>query len=148
MFGLEDELVITIPDENNFYSLYADGVFARKTYIKETGESLFAYAPGSVIFLYYTYPNHRAASCIRHVSGEAALPGLSRKVFLLFTVHSSKVDKLKRAIGHLNKNLNGAYRFKDDFYTRLYFILGQRGKLNYPALRGLVEKAEENSKHG
>jgi len=141
MFGLPDELVIVIPDESNFYSLYADGIFTRKTYVKDTGASYFAYSPGAVIFLYYTYPTHRAASAIRYVPGEASLPGLSKKVSLLFTVHASKVDKLKRAVGYLNKNAKGAYRFTDDFYTRLYFVLEKKGRLNYLALRNLAERA-------
>jgi len=141
LFGLPDELVIVIPDETNFYSLYADGIYSRKTYVKDTGASYFAYSPGAVIFLYYTYPTHRAASAVRYANGNASLPGLSRKVNLLFTVHASKVDKLKRAVGFLNKNASGAYRFGDDFYTRLYFILEQKGRLNYPALRSLAERA-------
>jgi len=141
MFGLPNELVIVIPDESNFYSLYADGVFSRKAYVKDTGASYFAYSPGAIIFLYYTYPTHRAASAVRYVPGEASLPGLSKKVNLLFTVHASKVDKLKHAVGYLNKNAKGAYRFNDDFYTRLYFVLEQRGKLNYLALRNLAERA-------
>jgi hypothetical protein len=141
MFGLPDELVIVIPDEFNFYSLYADGIFSRKAYVKDTGESFFAYPPGSLIILYYTYPTHRAASVVRHTSGSASLPGLSKKVNLLFTVHASKVDKLKRAVSFLNKNSGGAYRFGDDFYTRLYFILEKKGKLNYLALRNLAERA-------
>jgi len=113
----------------------------RKTYIKDTGESFFAYPPGAVIFLYYTYPTHRAASAVRHVPGGASLPGLSNKVNLLFTVHASKVDKLKRAVGYLNKNAGGAYRFGDDFYLRFYFLLEKKGKLNYPALRNLAGRA-------
>ena len=140
-FGLSGELVITIPDESNFYSLYADGVYCRKAYAKDTGESFFAYPSGSVIFLYYTYPTHRAASAVRHGPGNASLPGLSKKVSLLFTVHSSKVDKLKRAVGYLNKNAGGAYRFGDGFYTRLYFILEAKGRLNYLALRNLAGRA-------
>jgi hypothetical protein len=141
LFGFPDELVIVIPDKSNFYSLYADGLYSRKTYVKDTGESYFAYPPGSVIFLYYTYPTHRAASAVRFVPGGASLPGLSRKVNLLFTVHASKVDKLKRAVSFLNKNAGGAYSFGDGFYTRLYFILEKKGKLNYPALRNLAERA-------
>jgi len=145
MFGLPGELVVVIPDESRFFSLYSDGVYSRKTYLKESGETLLSYEEGSVLFLYYTYPTHRAASCVRNVPGKAEFPGLSKNVSLLFTVHSSKVDKLKRAVGHLNKNLRGAYRFNNDFYLRLYFILEQRGKINYPALKSLVKKNEENS---
>ena len=140
MFGLPGELVIVIPDKTSFHSLYADGVLSRKVYLKESCETLLAYPPGALLFLYYTYPAHRAASCIRNAAGGAAFPGLSKKVAVLFTVHASKVDKLKRAIGFLNKNAAGAYSFDDDFYLRLYFILEQRGKLNYPALRSLVER--------
>jgi hypothetical protein len=139
MFGLPGELVVAIPDKASFYSLYADGIFARKTYLKESGVSLFAFRPGSAVFLFYTYPTHRAASLVRHVPGSAALPGLSKKVRVLFTVHASKVDKLKRAVGFLNKNLGGACRFDDGFYLRLYFVLQRRGKLNYASLRGLAE---------
>jgi hypothetical protein len=140
MFGFPLELVIVIPDKFPFYSLYADGEFSRKTYLKETGESYFSYPPGAVVFLYYTYPSHRAASVIRNVPGTAAFPGLSKKVSPLFTVHASRVDKLKRAVGFLNKNCGGAYRFGDGFYLRLFFILERRGKLCYPALKDLAEK--------
>jgi hypothetical protein len=138
---LPSELVIVIPDESNFYSLYADGIYTRKTYVKDTGESYFAYPPGSVVFLYYTYPTHRTASAVRHAPGGASLPGLSKKVNLLFTVHASKVDKLKRAVGFLNKNAGGACRFGDGFYLRLYWILEAKGRLCYPALRNLAERA-------
>ena len=140
MFGLPGELVVVIPDVVSFHSLYADGILNRKVYLKESGETLLAYSEGSLVFLYFTYPTHRAASCIRNVPGKAFFPGLSKKVSVLFTVHASKVDKLKRAIGFLNKNANGAYHFDDDFYLRLYYVLEQRGKLNYPALRNLVER--------
>ena len=140
MFGLPGELVIIIPDESSFYSLYADGVHSRKLYVKETKETYLSYPEGSVIFLYYTYPNHRAVSCVRNVPGEAALPGLSRKTAVIFTAHASKVDKLKRAIGYLNAHTGGAYKYGDDFYLRLYFVLQQRGKLNYLALRNLAER--------
>jgi hypothetical protein len=137
-FGLPGELVVTIPDEPSFYSLYADGLYSRKVYHKETGETCLAYPEGSVVFLYYTYPNHRAVTCVRNVPGKAALPGLSKMVSVLFTVHASRVDKLKRAVGHLNEHAGGAYRFGDDFYLRLWFVLMQRGKLNYVGLRNLA----------
>ena len=140
MFGLPDELVVVIPDKPRFCSLYSDGVLERKVYIKESGETLLAYSPGALLFLYYNYPTHRAASCIRNVPGNSAFPSLSKKVSLLFSVHASKVDKLKKAIGFLNKNAGGAYHFDDDFYLRLLFVLEQRGKLNYPALRSMVER--------
>jgi hypothetical protein len=141
MFGLPGELVIAIPDKSSFYSLYADGLFARKAYDKNTGESFFAYDKEALIFLYYPYPTHRAASAVRNVPGRAALPGLSKKVQVLFTVHASKVDKLKRAVGFLNKNAGGAYRHGDGFYARLYFILQLRGKLNCQALQSNAEKS-------
>jgi hypothetical protein len=139
-FGLPGELVITIPDEPRFYSLYADGAFSRKTYIREEAASLFSHAPGAAVFLYYTYPTHRAATLVRAAPGNAGLPGLSMRVCVVWTVHASKVDKLKRAVAYLNKNAGGAYRFGDGFYMRLYFILLQRGKLNYVALKKLAGK--------
>jgi len=148
IFGLPEELVISVPDKSAFYSLYADGIFSRKTYLKESGVSLFAYKPGSAVFLFYTYPNHRAISLIRNSPGNAELPGLSRKVRVLFTVHASKVDKLRRAIGFLNKHAGGAYHHDDGFYMRLYFILLNRGKLNYFSLRSLVKPPNTGSKQG
>ena len=145
MFGLPGELVVTIPDTNAYYSLYADGLYGRKTYLKESGVTLLAYPPGEAVFLYYTYPTLRAASLIRHEAGGAALPGLSAPVRLLFTVHASRVDKLKRAVAFLNKHSRiGAYRLSDAFYTRLYFIVSKRGKLSYPALRRLAAIKEES----
>lgn len=138
MFGFPGELVVSISDEASFYSLYADGLYSRKIYLKETGETLLSYPEGSVLFLYYTYPNHRAVSCVRVAPGSAAFPGLSRKVSVLFTVHASKVDKLKRAVGHLNKHTGGAYQYGDAFYLRLFLVIQQRGKLNYLALRNLA----------
>jgi len=139
MFGFPDELVVTIPDKASFYSLFADGIFSRKSYDTVSGQSFFAYQKDAAVFLFYTYPTHRAVSLVRNTPGKAALPGLSKKVQVLFTVHASKVDKLKRAIGYLNKNAGGAYHYSDDFYLRLYFILQQRGKLNYLSLRKLAE---------
>jgi len=141
MFGLPEELVVSIPDKPSFYSLYADGIFTRKIYLKESGLSLFAYKPGAAVFLFYTYPNHRAISLIRNEHGNAELPGLNHNVRVIFTVHASKVDKLRRAIGFLNKHAGGAYHHDDDFYIRLYFILLKKGKLNYFSLRSLVKQS-------
>ena len=133
-------LFVTIPADDNFYSLFADGLYTKKSYVKETGETVLSFGSGAVIFLFYTYPNLRAATLVRNVPGKAALPGLSKKVNCLFTVYSSKVDKLKRATGYLNKNCGGAYQFDDEHYLRLYYVLQQRGKLKYNALQSLFQK--------
>ena len=140
MFGLQDELIVTILDCPHFYSLYADGVYARKTYSNEAAGTLIAYPANAVLALYYTYPSHRAASVIRNTpDGVHALPGLSKKVTTLFTVHASKVDKLRRALAFLNTHADGAFGFDDGFYTRLYFILCGRGKIDYFSLRSLAD---------
>ncbi|MDR0731031.1 MAG: hypothetical protein LBF63_05125 [Treponema sp.] len=132
-------LTVTIPDEIKFYSLYADGLFSRKTYVREAGYTLFSFDPDAVVFCYYTYPTHREACAVRNVpSGSVLLPGLSKPVSLLFSVHASRVDKLRRAVGFLNANSGGAYSFNDGFYIRLAFILSQRGKINYFALHRLA----------
>ena len=146
MFGLPGELVIVIPDSPPCPTLYSDGDHSRIAHSKESGETYLAYPPEAIVFLYYTYPAHRAASCIRNAPGKAAFPGLSKKVSLLFSVHASKVDKLKRAVGFLNVNAGGACRFDDDFYLRLYFILEQRGKLNSPALRSMADRCLSKGK--
>ena len=141
-FGLHDDLVIVIPDKPRFYSLYADGFFPQVAYSEDTQEHYFAFSRNSVVFLYYKYPYHRAANVVRNVPGETDLPGLSRKVRLLFSVTASRVDKLKKAVGHLNKNFDSAYQFSDAFYLRLYFIVSQKGKLNYPALIKLAQESK------
>jgi hypothetical protein len=92
-------------------------------------------------FLYYTYPTHREACVIRNVQeGGALLPGCTRAARLLFSVQASLVDKLKRAAGFINTNSSpNAFSRSDGFYIRLYYLLCQRGKLNYFALRKLAE---------
>jgi hypothetical protein len=139
-----DGLTVSIPPAGSFYSLYADGVFSRKISVKTSGETLLTYPGGAVVFLFYTYPSHREACVIRNdiragKSGGKRLPGLSKNVSLLFGVRASGTDKLRRAIAFLNTNSGGAYSRTDAFYTRLYFLIRQRGKLNYAALRRLAE---------
>ena len=140
MFGLSGEVVASILDKPQFYSLYADGVYARKAYLKDAGVTLIAYPPEAALALYYTYPNHRAACVVRNTPGAAAtLPGLSKPVRVLFTVHASLVDKLRRAMAFLGEHSDGgAFGFDDGFYTRLYFVITKRGKLDYFSLRNLA----------
>ena len=134
-------LEITILENPVFYSLYADGIFSFKTFYKNLKANVFVYDDDAIVVLYYTYPAYREACVIRNtVQGGKLLPGLSKEVSVLFSVRASKVDKLKRAMGFLRKNLNtGAYTKDDGFYTRLYFILMQRGKINYTALKSLIQ---------
>jgi len=140
---MKHHLEITIPDHNSFYTLYADGIHAWKTYDRQKKHTLLYYAPGSVVFLYYTYTTHRQACVIRNTQDDTGvmLPGLSKKVSLLFNICASRVDKLKRAAGWLNKHSAGAFAHDDGFYTRLVYILEQRGKINYPALSKLAESS-------
>lgn len=137
---LIQHLLITIPDHNAFYSLYADGPHVWKTYDQAGKTTTLCYPPGSAVALYYTYPNHREACVIRNlpdVSGAVPLPGLSRRVSILCGVRASKVDKLRRAVGFLRAR-GIAFALPDGFYIRLRFILDQRGPLNYTALRKLA----------
>jgi hypothetical protein len=135
--------VVTIPDHNAFYTLFAQGPHSWKMYDSAKHASLITYPHNAVVFLYYTYPTYRGACVIRNTvpeSGGVLLPGLSGRVAPLFRVQASKVDKLKRAASFLNKHSAGACAFDDGFYTRLFFLLQQRGKINYIALRKLTEK--------
>jgi hypothetical protein len=145
---MSDFLVVTIPDHNAFYSLYADGVLFSKTYDTGKKASLLAYDTGSIVFLYYTYPTHREACVVRNIpGGRTLLPGCSKRVSLLFSLQASRVDKLKRAAGFLNKRCSpGAFARTDGFYLRLYYLLSQRGKLNYLALRGLASQNQVEEK--
>jgi hypothetical protein len=133
-------LTVTIPDENGFYSLYADGLFARKTFDRETGQTFLDFEEGAALFLFYAYPASREICAVRNAPSEKmiSLPGLSKKVTPLFTVRGSAAGKIRRAIAFLNRNFGGAYSWNDDFYIRLFFLACQRGPLNYPALRKLA----------
>jgi hypothetical protein len=135
------QLTVAIPGENSFYSLYADGLFLKKTFDKASGQVFFSYGDNAVVFLFYTYPASREICAVRNAPSAKmiSLPGLSRKVTLLFSVRASATDKLRRAIAFLNTRRGGAYSREDGFYIRLFFLLRQRGPLNYPALRKLAE---------
>jgi len=140
---LKNHLEVTVPDYNSFYSLYSDGNHSWKTYDRLEKHTLIYYAPGSVVFLYYTYITYREACVIRYIRDENGvwLPGLSKKVSLLFRVRASRVDKLKRAAGWLKKHSAGAFAHDDGFYIRLSYILERRGKINYTALGKLAENS-------
>jgi len=134
-------LEVTIPDYNSFYTLYADGNHSWKTYDTKEQKTLLYYPQDAVLILYYTYATHRVACVVRNTQNNKGtmLPGLSKKVNVLFSVRASRVDKLKRAAGWLGKHTAGAFAHDDGFYTRLVYILEQRGKINYPALRKISE---------
>jgi len=138
---MKNFLEITIPDHSSFYSLYSDGDHSWKTYDRRKKRTLIYYAPRAVVILYYAYPAYREACVIRNVQdgGGVMLPGLSKKVSVLFRARASRVDKLKRAAGWLNKHSQGAFAHEDGFYSRLVYLLEQRGKINYAALRRLAE---------
>jgi len=140
---MKNHLCVTVPDHNLYYTLFADGNHAYKTYDRQEKHTLLYYAPGSVVFLYYTYVTYREACVIRvqENSGDVALPGLSKQIKVLFRVRASRVDKLKRAAGWLNKHSAGAFAHDDGFYIRLFYILEQHGKINYPALSKLAENS-------
>jgi hypothetical protein len=140
---MKNHLEITIPDRNLFYTLYSDGRHSWKTYDRQKKNTLIYYPPGAAVFLYYTYPTYREACVIRNAQDDAGvmLPGVSKKVFVLFRVRASRVDKLKRAAGWLNKHSADACAHDDGFYARLVYLLEQRGKLNYAALGKLAESS-------
>jgi hypothetical protein len=141
---MKHHLEITIPDYNSFYTLYADGKHSWRTYDRLKNKTLLYYASRAVVILYYTYPSHRQACVIRNYiendKDGVLLPGLSKKVTLLVSVSASRVDKLKRATAWLNIHSSGAFSHDDGFYIRLGYLLEQRGKINYTALRMLAEK--------
>lgn len=135
-------LVVTIPDKASFYSLYSDGLLVRKTYVREMESTLIEYAHDAAVLLYYTYPTHREACLVRNSFSPSSviLPGLSKKVSLLFSVNASRVDKTRRVFGFLNSNYKNAFSFNDGFYIRLSFLIRQRGKINYMALKEIAGK--------
>jgi hypothetical protein len=140
---MKHHLEITIPDRSSFCTLYSDGPHAWKTYDRQKKSALLYYPPGAVVFLFYTYPTYREACVIRNIQEDEGvmLPGLSKKTSLLFRVRASRVDKLKRAAGWLNKHSSGSFAHDDGFYMRLVYLLEQRGKLNYAALGKLAESS-------
>jgi hypothetical protein len=143
---MKHHLEVFIPDCNSFYTLYSDGNHTWKTYDQRKKAALFYYPPGAVVVLYYTYPTYREACVIRNSPDKTAvsLPGLSKKVPVLFRLRASRVDKLKRAVSWLKKH--SALAYGDGFYTRLGCLLEQKGKINYPALGRLAEDSVSNEK--
>jgi hypothetical protein len=144
------QLEVAIPDHNSFYTLFAEGRHCFKAYDRLKKVTLLHYPPGAAVFLYYTYPTHREACVIRNNDSENGilLPGLAKKVSPVFRVHASRVDKLKRAVSWLNVHSPaGACGHDDGFYTRLGYLIEQRGKLNYPALRGLSESSLKENQY-
>jgi hypothetical protein len=145
---MKHHLEVTIPDHNSFYSLYAEGNHSWKTYDQSKKKTLLYYASKAIVILYYTYPTRREACVIRnYVDNDnkgVYLPGLSKKVNLIFNVSASRVDKLKRATGWLNSHSSLALAHNDGFYVRLQYLLEQRGKLNYTALKMLAEQNRKN----
>jgi hypothetical protein len=133
-------LTITARDKNEYYSLYADGPYLEKKYIKYTGTTKLVYGDNAVIFLYYKYPAYRQACAVRNAEGAASLPGLSKKVNQIFSLSASRVDRLKKAAEFLDRNCGSAYNFSDAFYIRLYYLLLKRKTLTGPELLSLADR--------
>jgi hypothetical protein len=134
------KLVITVHDENKYYTLYADGIYSEKRYIKSTGTTKLVYNGNAVIFLYYTYPAHRQVCAVRNTETKGIyLPGLSKKVYQLFSLSASRVDRVRRAVDYLNKSHGGAYNFSDHFYIRLYFLLLGKSEVSGSGISRLAE---------
>lgn len=140
MFGIPGELTVTVRDSRSFYSLFADGPFLRKYFVRETNTTYLAYGKDALLALYYTYPSHRAAALVRNDQALCAFPGLSKKIRPLLCVRASKTDKLRRALARLGERHGGAFSFSDSFYLRLAFLLEKKGKLDFSALDSLAER--------
>ena len=141
---MKTHLEVTIPDYNSFYTLYSEGPHSWKTYDQAEKQTLLYYPTGSVVILYYTYVTYREACVIRNynINTSILLPGLSKRVNVLFRVRASRVDKLKRAVSWLNTHSAGACAHNDGFYIRLVYLLEQRGKINYAALSRLADSSQ------
>jgi hypothetical protein len=138
-------LVITIPPDTYYYGLYADGLYFKKIFDKNTHSTNLYYHPDSAVFLYYTYPTHRRVYLIRHTFPAAlpgvSLPGVSKQVSVIFKQYASRVDKTRRAVSFLNTHhQKNAYGYSDKFYLRLSVLLSDRGKINYTALEALCNR--------
>jgi hypothetical protein len=133
-------LTVIIPAHPRFYSLFAGGRPERKIFVKDEDATRLYYKTNDVIALFYTYPSFRAAHIVRNIPGGRMFPGLTHSVIELCDFRASRVDKLRRALGHLEKHFKNAFDFPDAFYTRLSFLIEARGKLNYIALSSLAQK--------
>jgi hypothetical protein len=134
-------LTISIPDKNEYYSLYADGQYLEKRYIKDTGITELTYDENAVIFLYYTYPAYRQVCVIRNTDALGiSLPALSKEVTQIFSLSASRIDKMKKVVDFLNRNYESAYNFSDAFYIRLYYLLLKRKTPNRLEIQRLAEK--------
>jgi hypothetical protein len=140
---MNNNLIIT-NTPNNFYSIYSDGIFEKKHFDKEAGITTLEYKENAVVLLYYTYPVHRRVYLVRNVSDETknltGLPSLSKKVKIIFKNTASRVDKTRRAFGHIREHYGDPFIFSDDFYLRLDFLIKQKGKIKYSLIDILVNK--------
>jgi len=134
-------LKVHIPTEKQFYSLYSEGCYTSKK--SDDNETILTYCQNEVLFLYYTYPSHRRAYIVRFDSDNKngiMLPSLDQPVKIISRCHASKVDKLKKTAGFLKEYCPNAFAFSDSFYVRIHFIIQQKGKINYEAIRVLLEE--------
>ncbi|HHX58003.1 MAG TPA: hypothetical protein GX710_08315 [Clostridiales bacterium] len=73
------------------------------------------------------------------------LPGLSKRITVLFKQFASRVDKTKRAVSYLREHYpKNAYLFEDGFYHRLDVLLRMKGKLDYYELGALCNRSLYN----
>jgi hypothetical protein len=137
------QLIVAIPNTAHFYSLYADGLYSGKAYDKAADMTYLYYDADSAVFLYYTYPTHRRVYLIRNTDENeyaVGLPGLSKKVSVIFKHYASRVDKTKRAVSCLNARYQNAYGYSDKFYARLSVLISKKGTLDYAAIDALCKK--------
>ena len=135
-------LHITIPREQNFYTLYADG--KEDTLVNTDSGSVLYYPENAVILLYYTFPTHRRVYCIRNIESSIVsdLPSVSLPVSILFKQFASRVDKTKKAISYLREHYpEHTFTLPNGFYSRLGLLLSQKGKLDYYLLDELIKRS-------
>lgn len=135
-------LTVTIPNEDNFFSLYADGLFMVKHFDPDSGETNIEYEKDSLVYLYYTYPTHRRVYLIRNTQGPSCirLPNVNKPVKVLFKQFASRVDKTKRAVSYLHTHYQKAFDECDSFFYKLDILLKRKGKLDYLALDSICLK--------
>lgn len=121
---------ILIPDENNYFKTYAEGVFLHRQIFADQVE--ITLDDNYCFSLYYTFPHHsRVYICCSTSICEAntlEIYNVNKKFSVIAKIEGRRsFDRYKNAMDYLNKITKGeVYKLPVQFYWQLCYIC-QRG---------------------
>lgn len=139
------ECTVAIPSDNGHYTLYAEGVFIRKSFMD--GRSFITLDASHAIVLYYTVHEWRHLYvCV----AADALPGhafnfneCDMQLSVLADLTGRAYDRFKRSMDYLNAASAGTfYRYPAPFFWQLAALCrcGKNDRFNLRLLAGKYDK--------